>query len=243
MTSAQTNSVKHQVAAHWNRRADHFDADFGHSIRTPAERAAWDRVLDLVLPAGGVLEALDIGCGTGFLSLELASLGHRVTGIDFAPAMIAKAQKKAVERRFPIRFAEADAEQLPFAAASFDVAVSRHLLWTLPHADTAIDEWIRVLRPSGRLIVIESQAIVTASPEPLDDARRSGEYAAIGDRLPFVGGWPREEAEKLFAAHRLLNIGRDPFLDLVAAEERRMTEEKLERRTRLRYVVWGDVRP
>jgi ubiquinone/menaquinone biosynthesis C-methylase UbiE len=243
MTSAQMNSVKQQVAAHWNRRADHFDEDFGHSIRTPAERAAWDRVLDLVLPARGVLEALDIGCGTGFLSVELASRGHRVTGIDFAPAMIAKAQKKAVERRLPVLFAEADAEQLPFAAAGFDVAVSRHLLWTLPHPDTAIDEWIRVLRPSGRLIIVESQVGVTASPEPLDHARQSPEYALIGDRLPYVGGWPRKEAEELFAAHRLLNIGTDPFLDLVTAEERRMTEEELERRTRLRYVVWGDVRP
>ncbi len=65
MISAQTDPVKQQVVAHWNRRAAHFDEDFGHSIRTPAECAAWDRVLDLILPAAGALEALDIGCGTG----------------------------------------------------------------------------------------------------------------------------------------------------------------------------------
>ena len=40
---------KQQVAAHWGRRAAHFDEDFGHSIRTAAERAAWDRIFDLVL--------------------------------------------------------------------------------------------------------------------------------------------------------------------------------------------------
>ena len=45
-------AVKQQVAAHWDRRAAHFDEDFGHSIRTAAERAAWDRILDLVMPAG-----------------------------------------------------------------------------------------------------------------------------------------------------------------------------------------------
>ena len=104
-----------------------------------------------------------------------------------------------------------------------------------------MDEWIRVLRPGGRLIVVDSQADVRASLEPLDNARRSPEYAAIGDRLPFVGGRPREEIEKLFAAHRLVNIAGDPFLDLVAAEEQRMQEEGLERRIRRRYAVWGDV--
>jgi ubiquinone/menaquinone biosynthesis C-methylase UbiE len=241
MISAQTDPVKQQVTAHWNRRAAHFDEDLGHSIRTPAERAAWDRMLDLILPAAGSLAALDIGCGTGFLSFELASRGHRVTGVDFAPSMIVQARKKAAERQATIRFEEADAEQLPFASASFDIAVSRHLLWTLPNPERAIDEWIRVLRPGGRLIIVDSQADVSASSEPLDHARKSPEYAAIGDRLPFVSGWPREEIEKLFAAHRLFNIASDPFLDLVAAEERRMEKEGLERRIRRRYAVWGDV--
>ena len=237
----QTDPVKQQVAAHWDRRAAHFDEDFGHSIRTAAERAAWDRILDLMLPTADALEALDIGCGTGFLSLELASREHRVTGIDFAPSMITQAREKAAERQATIRFEEADAEQLPFAAASFDIAVSRHLLWTLPHPERAMDEWIRVLRPGGRLIVVDSQADVSASPEPLDNARRSPEYAAIGDRLPFVSGWPREEIERLFAAHEFVNIASDAFLDLVAAEEQRMQEEGLERRIRRRYAVWGDV--
>ena len=45
----------------------------------------------------------------------------------------------------------------------------------------------------------------------------------------------------LFAAHQLVNIASDPFLDLVAGEERRMEEEGLERRIRRRYAIWGDV--
>ena len=46
LRSGTTDPVKQQVAAHWDRRAAHFDEDFGHSIRTAAERAAWDRILD-----------------------------------------------------------------------------------------------------------------------------------------------------------------------------------------------------
>ena len=185
MAAGQQDVVKQQVAAHWGRRAAGFDADFGHSIRTPAERAAWDRVFALVqggCPGSRRLDALDIGCGTGFLSLELAQRGHRVTGIDFAPAMLALARRKAMQAGADIHFEEADAENLPLPPLSFDLVVTRHVLWTLPHPEAAIDEWIRVLRPGGRLAVIDGHSLVKPGEEQAASARRSAEYAA--DRRP-----------------------------------------------------------
>ena len=241
--AGEPDRVKQQVAAHWNRRAPGFDADFGHSIRTPGERAAWDRVLELVVPARGKLDALDVGCGTGFLTFELAARGHRVTGVDFAPAMIAEARRKAADRALAVRLEEADAEQLPFGAASFDLVISRHLLWTLPHPEAAIDEWIRVLRPGARLVVVDGQFDPSVLTPPAGSARSSQEYAAIGEQLPFLGGRSREEIQRLLAAHGLGNVGSDPLHDLVAAQAQRMVDEGLEPRTHRRYVVWGDVAP
>jgi SAM-dependent methyltransferase len=241
MPSIDQDPVKQQVAAHWGRRAAGFDADFGHSIRTTAERAAWDRILDLVVGGGrGSLDALDVGCGTGFLSLELARRGHRVTGIDFAPQMLAEARKKAAAQGVAVRFEEGDAEQLPFAEGSFDLVMTRHVLWTLPHPEAAIDEWIRVLRPGGRLAAMDSQfdpSVLERSPQ---NARSSAEYAGIGDRLPFLGGRPQSEIEALLRAHGLADVGGDPVADLVEAQLKRMTEEGMETRVRRRYIVWGD---
>jgi len=240
MTAQQTDIVKQQVAAHWGRRAQNFDEGFGHSIRTPAERAAWDRVFALVLPRLGPLDALDAGCGTGFLSFELAARNHKVTGIDFAPAMLAEARRKAAECDAVVRFEEADAERLPFPSGSFDFAISRHVLWTLPHPEAAIDEWIRVLRPGGRLAVIDSQfdpSVLQSGPQ---NARSSAEYAEIGDKLPFLGGRPRAEIEALFRAHGLVEVAGDAVPDLVEAQAQRMAQEGLEVRVRRRYIVWGD---
>jgi ubiquinone/menaquinone biosynthesis C-methylase UbiE len=239
-TLPRPDVVKQQVAAHWDRRAPQFDEDFGHSIRTAAERAAWDRILDLVLAGRTRLDVLDAGCGTGFLTFELAARGHRVVGVDFAPAMIAEARRKAAARPASVRFEQADAERLPFAPSTFDLAVSRHLLWTLAHPEAAIDEWIRVLRPGGRLVVVDGQFDAGASAAP-GSARASEEYAAIADQLPFLGGRSQGEIEALLAAHGLVGVGGDPLLDLVAAQEQRMVEEGRERRTHRRYVVWGDV--
>jgi ubiquinone/menaquinone biosynthesis C-methylase UbiE len=241
MTPGPADVVKQQVAAHWDRRAAHFDEDFGHSIRTPAERAAWDRILDLIVAGRGGLDVLDAGCGTGFLAFELAARGHRVVGVDFAPGMIEEARRKAVAQPASVRFEEGDVEQLPFAEASFDLVVSRHVLWTLPHPDAAIDEWIRVLRRGGRLVVIDSRLDAVAVTLAADNARSSPEYAAIGNQLPFLGGRSQEDIAALLASHGLARVGCDPLLDLVAAQEQRMVDEARERRTRRRYVVWGDV--
>jgi len=236
-----TDVVKQQVAAHWNRRAAGFDEDFGHSIRTPGERAAWDRILALVVPKRAGLEALDVGCGTGFLSFELAARGHRVTGIDFAPAMLAEARRKAEGQGAAVRFEQGDAEHLRLDSHSFDLVISRHLLWTLAHPEAAIDEWIRVLRPGGRLIVVDGQFDATAlTNPPQGSARASAEYAGIADQLPFLGGRSREEIEALLRAHGVTNVASDPLHDLVAAQEKRMIDEGREVRTHRRYVVWGD---
>jgi ubiquinone/menaquinone biosynthesis C-methylase UbiE len=233
--------VKRNVAAHWGKRAAHFDQDFGHSIGTPAERAAWDRMFGLALGGRPGLEALDIGCGTGFLSLELAARGHRVTGIDFASEMLAIAKEKAAAAGASVRFEHADAENLPFAPASFDLVITRHVLWTLPHPETALSEWIRVLRPGGRVAVIDGHSLVVPGEEQAYSARRSAEYAPIGDQLPFLMGKPQEDIEALFRAKGLTAVGGDPLADVIMAQNERALAEGEALKPRRRYVVWGDV--
>ena len=153
--------------------------------------------------------------------------------------MLAEARRKAGSAA--IRFEQADAEQLPFAARSYDLVISRHVLWTLPHPEQAIDEWIRVLRPGGRLIVVDSQADPSTPLPATENARASQEYAAVGDQLPFLAGRAREQIVALFQAHGLVDVRSDPLPDLVAAQEQRMVDEGRERRARRRYAVWGDV--
>ena len=106
---------------------------------------------------------LDVGCGTGTLTLVLAGRAGpqgAVTGVDAAPEMIAAAHAKAGAKEGAPTFQVAPAQDLPFADGSFDAVSTSLLIHHLPEADRvgAIREMLRVLRPGGRLLIVEFQA-------------------------------------------------------------------------------------
>ncbi|MCG0278571.1 MAG: class I SAM-dependent methyltransferase [Thermanaeromonas sp.] len=99
------------------------------------------------------LEILDVGCGTGNLSLELARMGVRVTGIDISQPMLDKARFKAEREGLTVKFVLADARKLPFGDETFDAVVSVTALEFVPDLREALEEAYRVLKPGGRLVV------------------------------------------------------------------------------------------
>lgn len=139
---------------YWNEQAAVFDNEADHGLRDPLVRSAWTELLTTWLPATRA-RVLDIGCGTGSLSLVLAELGHEVTGIDFAPAMIEQARAKAHAAGQPIPFQVMDAATPDFGPGQFDLIVCRHLLWVLPEPAQVLQSWVKLLAPAGRLLLIE----------------------------------------------------------------------------------------
>ncbi|MEU3840000.1 class I SAM-dependent methyltransferase [Streptomyces sp. NPDC028635] len=139
-------------SADWNAQAAEFDEEPDHGLRAPEVRAAWaDRLRSWLPPRPS--EVLDLGCGTGSLSLLAAEQGHRVTGVDSAPAMLERARAKLAGH--DARFLLGDAAQPPVAEGAYDVVLVRHVLWTLPDPARVLAHWRRLLRPGGRLVLVE----------------------------------------------------------------------------------------
>jgi 2-polyprenyl-6-hydroxyphenyl methylase / 3-demethylubiquinone-9 3-methyltransferase len=92
-------------------------------------------------------QVLDLGCGGGFLSNHLGSLGHRVTGLDASRDALAVASR--YDRTGRVRYQQGDALMLPFGNASFDAVCAMDFLEHVESPDRVIAEAARVLKPSG----------------------------------------------------------------------------------------------
>lgn len=128
---------------HW----EHESSNWAAWARRPID-AYWKYApafFELVPPAG--VGTLEVGCGEGRVSRDLAARGHRVTAVDASPSLIRLARDADPH----LSYAMSDAAALPFAAGSFDLIVFYNSLMDVDDMDGSVREAARVLRPGGVL--------------------------------------------------------------------------------------------
>ena len=146
-----SNRIEERIEHYWDARS----RDFGKKRRAElagVNATAWRHLFARYFPGDQDRKILDVGTGPGFFSVLLASMGHRCVGIDMSADMLQEAAKNSVGLTPLPRYVKMNAQELHFPDGSFDAVVSRNLTWTLPAADAAYGEWVRVLRPGGVLL-------------------------------------------------------------------------------------------
>jgi ubiquinone/menaquinone biosynthesis C-methylase UbiE len=144
------------VERYWDEQASSFDEAPDHGLRDAAIRSAWASLLTPLMPPAPARIA-DLGCGTGSLAILLAEAGHIVSGVDVAAGMITRARAKVAAAGVDADFEVGDATTPPWPGATFDVVLARHVVWALPDRALGLGRWLEMLKPSGRLVLIEGR--------------------------------------------------------------------------------------
>ncbi|GAA2169037.1 class I SAM-dependent methyltransferase [Pedococcus bigeumensis] len=167
-----------EIRRYWDDFAAEYDSYPDHGLLDSDTRSAWKDLLRTWLPTTSS-EVADLACGTGTMSVLMAELGHRVRGVDLSAEMVRLARAKAAPFGAAVEVQQGDAGDPPFEPASVDVVFARHILWTLPDPTAALRRWAALLRPGGRMVLVEG--------------RWGLESAAGKPALPWSAGVPSEE--------------------------------------------------
>jgi len=146
------SDVQGRIRDWWNVDSATYDDTPSHAATDPVEAAAWRAALLRFLPAPPA-RVLDVGAGTGAMSLLAAELGFRMTALDLSEDMLARARDKARERGLDVEFHVGPGSEPP--EGPFDAVMERHVLWTTMDPVGALEAWRRVTAPGGRLVLFE----------------------------------------------------------------------------------------
>lgn len=147
--------MNRRIKSFWEGEAQVYSKGIKEELDSP-QKEEWKRLILSYANAKGKLDILDSGCGPGFFPIILSEEGHSVTGIDITENMIACAKENAEEAGADAEFLTMDCQALDFPDNSFDLVISRNITWTLDDPSKAYREWLRVLKPGGRLLVFDA---------------------------------------------------------------------------------------
>jgi demethylmenaquinone methyltransferase/2-methoxy-6-polyprenyl-1,4-benzoquinol methylase len=171
----------------------------------------WRRRAARLCLEGEPSRVLDLCCGTGDLAVQLArqsDLGAEVVGLDFSPTMLLEAQKKGAQLNGDrtVHFVKGDASAMQFQGDAFDVVgiafAFRNLTWRNRLQEEVLAEVLRVLRPGGRFVIVETS-------QPGNPVLRVAFHGYMGAMVARVGGVVSRQK----AAYRYLAKSAQNFYD------------------------------
>lgn len=147
--------LEQRIEKYWNNRAGSY-SDLVKKEIVCQKKQAWELLLGKYAGEQQNLNVLDVGTGPGFFAILLTGIGYSVTGIDKCEEMLKQAKQNAVDAGKTIRFLKAEAHAVDLPDESLDLIVSRNVTWLLPNPLEAYQEWYRLLKPTGKVVVFDA---------------------------------------------------------------------------------------
>ncbi len=238
-------SVTEQIVNYWNdpKRSQEYDTESQHAPGYNRDIAAeaWRKEFAAVMPPAPA-KVLDLGCGPGFVSINLAGMGYQVRGIDTAENMLARARADAQNKGLNVQFELGNATHPTGEAGAYDAVVSRYLFWTLPDPMSTLTEARKLLKPGALMAVFDGTWYAKGWKQsdyvgkPWYDLWYEVYNARTRNNLPLMQDNDAPKVAALLEAAGYTNVQWRPLDEVHAMNLRTMGSEHCDGET---YVVWG----
>ncbi len=146
--------LKSTIRKGWDASAKGYTNVVSDDFHEPISREWTDLILSFA-PSEGKMRILDVGTGPGVFATLMSKAGHDAVGIDISDSMLEEARNNSRLAGASPEFVRMDSDRLGFPDGSFDMIISRNVLWIMPDPTAVYKEWFRVLRPGGRLLYFD----------------------------------------------------------------------------------------
>lgn len=200
------------VRDYWTKRSRGYSESVSESIDS-GRSDHWLNIIREHIDGQG-LRILDVGTGPGFFPVILGRDGHSVVGIDCTRGMLDQAIINCEKYGVEAEFQQMDAQNLDYPDGTFDVVISRNVVWNLENPVGAYREWLRVLKDGGKLMVFDGNHYLYLYDEEFKEAGgdRESNHPSINGVDPEI---MRRIAEDLpLSRHRRPQWDMDALIEL-----------------------------
>lgn len=148
--------LKAKIIHGWDISAKGYSENVVQDDFVEPGRSIWTDLIIDIAPREGSLKILDVGTGPGVFATILTLAGHNVTAIDVSHAMLEEARKNSARYGVAPEYLIMDSENLTFTENTFDMIVSRNVVWIMQEPEKAYASWLKALKPGGRIVVFDT---------------------------------------------------------------------------------------
>ena len=182
-----------ELQEYWGERSHSYSCENIAEMNS-WKQDAWRKLILSYAPKKDTLKILDVGTGPGFFTINLSLAGHEVCGIDVTKEMLSHARENAKAYGTVADFVQYDGVNVPFEDETFDLVISRNVVWNLEKPIDSMKEWKRVLKKGGRILYFDSEWYyylyddeamrrhLEVQQRLIDSGKENGEHHLVSER-------------------------------------------------------------
>lgn len=149
-------NLQEKIVRGWDISAEGYSKRVVQNDFISPGKEIWTDLILSQAPTKGKMKILDVGTGPGVFATILSLAGHDLIGIDVSQKMLEQAEENSRKYHATPQYRLMDSQKMVFEENTFDMIVSRNVVWIMEHPERVYESWLKTLKPGGRIVVFDT---------------------------------------------------------------------------------------